>query len=122
MHIKTLVSASTLAIALGFAAPAFAQTAPAATSIGGQTLSEADMTRVQVYCEDLQTEANQAVGASGSESDTNDDDETDNGGADSATDTDSEDDHDTAAVGSIDMDLITVESCAEAGFITPTAE
>lgn len=118
MHIKTLVSASTIAIALGLAAPAFAQ-----TSIGGQTLSEGDMERVKVHCEDLQNEANQAAGATGAESDLNEDDSasTDNGtGTD--TDTESEDESDTAAVGSVDMDLITVETCAEAGFITPTAQ
>ena len=119
MHIKTLVSASTLAIALGFAGTAFAQ-----TSIGGQTLSEGDMERVKVHCEDLQNQANQAAGATGAESDLNEDDsdsDTDDGtGTD--TDTESEDESDTAAVGSVDMDLITVETCAEAGFITPTAQ
>lgn len=110
MHIKTLVTASTLAIALGFAGTAFAQ-----TSIGGQTLSEGDMERVKVHCEDLQNEANQAAGATGAEGELTDDS--------ASTDADAtETDSDTAAVGSIDMDLITVESCAEAGFITPTAQ
>lgn len=112
MHIKTLVSASTLAIALGFASTAFAQ-----TSIGGQTLSEGDMERVKVHCEDLQNEANQAAGATGAEAEA-----TDDSASTDADATESDDDSDTAAVGSIDMDLITVETCAEAGFIEPTAE
>jgi len=116
MHIKTLVSASTLAIALGFAGTAFAQ-----TSIGGQTLSEGDMERVKVHCEDLQNRANQAAGATAAEGELTEEDNDSTDDTDS-TDTDSEDDSDTAAVGSVDMDLITVENCAEAGFITPTAQ
>ncbi|HEY8574889.1 MAG TPA: hypothetical protein VIL88_00965 [Devosia sp.] len=119
MHIKTLVSASTLAIVLGFSGTAFAQ-----TSIGGQTLSEGDMERVKVYCEDLQNEANQAAGASSDESElnsTDDDSSADAAATGTATGSDEEDD-DTADVGTIDMDLITLENCSEAGFITPTAQ
>lgn len=118
MHIKTLVSASTLAIALGLVGPAFAQ-----TSIGGQTLSEGDMTRVQTYCEDLQNEANQAAGATGDEDELNEEDDgssTDDTSTTAGTDDDDSDD--TADVGTIDMDLITLENCSEAGFITPTAQ
>ena len=50
MHMKTIVSAGALAIALGFAGTAFAQdAAPMAmpTEIGGQTLSEADAERAK---------------------------------------------------------------------------
>lgn len=108
MHIKTLVSAGALAIALGLGAPAavFAQAAATTpTMIGEQTLSEADAERVKVYCEDLSTEANQAEGA------TNDD-------VDAAASEEAGGAADTAAVGSVDMSLITLENCVEAGFVT----
>ena len=107
MHMKTIVSAGALAIALGFAGTAFAQdAAPMAmpTEIGGQTLSEADAERVSVFCADLETESNQAEGA------TNDD-------TDAAESEEAGGSADTAAVGSVDMSLITIETCAEAGFI-----
>lgn len=107
MHIKTLVSAGALAIALGLGAPAavIAQDAATPTMIGSQSLTEADAERVKVYCEDLSTEANQAEGA------TNDD-------VDAAASEEAGGAADTAAVGSIDMSLITLENCVEAGFVT----
>ena len=43
MHMKTIVSAGVLAIALGFAGSAAAQ-----TMIGNQSVSEADIERVKV--------------------------------------------------------------------------
>ncbi|WP_323032533.1 hypothetical protein [Paracoccus sp. (in: a-proteobacteria)] len=49
MHIKAIASAATLAVVLGFAGTAAAQ-----TMIGNQTVSEADHERVKNYCEDLQ--------------------------------------------------------------------
>lgn len=102
MHIKSIVSAATLAIALGFAGTAAAQ-----TMIGNQNVSEADMERVKVYCEDLQSQENAAVGT----------DPTPNG-TEETNDTDAE--NSTAAVGSVDMTAITVETCLEAGFIENT--
>lgn len=110
MHIKTLVSAGALAIALGLGAPAavFAQAATLPTTIGEQTLTSADAERVKVYCDDLQTQANQAAGADDAASDDKD----------GTTSEASEMSADTAAVGSVDMDVITLESCTEAGFIT----
>lgn len=113
MHIKTIVSAVALSAALGFSGMAYAQ-----STIGGQAVSEADMERVKVYCEDLQNQANQAQGATGAEDELT---ETDDNGStdDTATATAADDgDNDSAAVGSIDMDAITVEACVEGGFLT----
>ncbi|WEK05335.1 MAG: hypothetical protein P0Y65_03490 [Candidatus Devosia phytovorans] len=115
MHMKSLVSAGALAIALGLGAPAvMAQDAMAApTMIGNQTLTEADATRVQTYCDDLLTASEQTdTATTGSE---------DAGTTESDT---SENDADQAAVGGVDLDQVTIENCAEAGFVegpvTPT--
>ncbi len=108
MHIKTIVSAVALSAALGFGGYAYAQDAAATalpTAIGEQQLSPEDAERVKVHCEDLQTAANQAEGAENT--DTNAPASEEAGGA-----------AETATVGSVDMDLITVEACLEAGFIT----
>jgi hypothetical protein len=111
MHIKAIVSATALTIALGFGTAAYAQ-----TMIGNQTVSEADMDRVKVYCEDLQNAENQAAGATGAEAELT---ETDDGsGTDDTTGATDDGSNDSAAVGSIDMDLITLENCVEAGFVT----
>jgi hypothetical protein len=120
MHIKTVASAVALSVALGLSSFAYAQ-----TTIGGQTVSEGDMERVKVHCEDLQNQANQAAGATDADTeagDTTEDDANNSTGAD-ATAADAAapatgDTEDTAAVGSIDMDAITLEACLEAGFIT----
>jgi hypothetical protein len=105
MHITSIVSAGALVLALGMAAPAFAQTETAApTMIGGQQLSEADVQRVQTYCEDLNTKANQAEGS------TNDD-------VDAPATEEAGGSADTAAVGSVDMSLITIGNCVDAGFL-----
>ena len=67
MHMKNLVSAATLAIALGFTGTAFGQ----AVTLGTQTVSEADMERVKVHCLALQNEANAAnPGSTDTEDDT----------------------------------------------------
>lgn len=117
MHMKNIVSAGALAIALGLAGPAIAQTETAMpTMIGNQALSAADAERVKVYCEDLQNDANQAVGASSADTASNDDDDASEGTEDA------DNTSDTAAVGTVDMDLITVESCAEAGFTATVAQ
>lgn len=108
MHIKTIVSAGALAIVLGLGSTAaFAQMAATTlpTMIGNQELTPADAERVQVRCDDLYTRANQAEGATNDDVDAPATEEA--GGAAS-----------TAAVGSVDMSLITVESCTEAGFLT----
>ena len=99
MHIKTIVSAATLAIALGFAGTAAAQ-----TMIGNQNVSEADMERVKVICEDMQTAANQAEGTTGTDSE-----------AEASPDISAE--TSTAAAGSVDFTAITLENCIEAGFV-----
>lgn len=106
MHIKAIASVAALSVALGFGSLAFAQDAATAlpTMIGNQQLNEADAQRVKVYCDDLKTAADQAVGT-----------ETESG--DGAT-TESES---SGEVGSVDMEAITIELCAEAGFIEPTA-
>jgi hypothetical protein len=120
MHIRTIASATAIAAVLGFGTAAYAQ-----TMIGSQTVSEGDMERVKVYCEDLQNAENQAAGATDDETEAGNTTEDD---ADNSTGEDAEaasedapdtaDTEDTAAVGSIDMDLITLENCKEAGFIT----
>src|SRR6218665_4221972 len=99
MHIKTIASAAILTAALGFSSFAYAQ-----TMIGNATVSEADMERVKVACEDLQTAANQAEGVEGSSVEGTD--EPDNSAEDS-----------TATIGSIDADQVTLENCLAGGFI-----
>lgn len=110
MHMKSIVSAGALAIAMGLAAPAMAQTP---TMIGNQQLTEADATRVQNYCNDLQTQSNQTPAADSA--------------SDDAATTEGEattDDGGQAALGGVDLDMVTIENCADAGFIegpvTPT--
>jgi hypothetical protein len=115
MHIKAIVSAVALSAALGFGGVVYAQDAAATalpTMIGEQQLTEADAQRVKTHCEDLQTAANQAAGATEAESENDAD-------ADAVASEESEGaEGDEAAVGAVDMDLITVEACMEAGFIT----
>lgn len=109
MHIKTIASAAALSVALGFSGFVYAQDAAATTlptMIGNQQLTPEDAQRVKVRCDDLQTEENQAAGTTETDAD-----------ADAAA-TATENEGGEAAVGSVDMDLITVESCLEAGFIT----
>lgn len=108
MHIKAIVSAAALSVALGFGGAVYAQDAAATalpTMIGEQQLTPADAERVKVYCEDLQNTENQAEGAGETGVDAPATEEA--GGA-----------AETAAVGAVDMDLITIEACTEAGFIT----
>jgi len=124
MHIKAIVSAAALAAALGLGTTAYAQ-----TMIGGQTISEADMERVKLHCEDLQTAENQAAGAVDDDSEADDATEAtettgtpvdtdEDGTADETQPAEDAEDTDTAAVGALDMDAITLEHCKEAGFIT----
>lgn len=99
MHIKAIASATILAATLGFGGIAYAQ-----TMIGNQNVSEADMERVKVYCEDLKTADEQAVGAS------------------DATTTEEpavaeESTGETSELGAVDLDAVTLENCIEAGFI-----
>ena len=110
MHIKAIVSATAISLALGLSTFAYAQDAALPTSIAGQELSAEDAQRVKVACDDLQTEANQAVGAA--------DATTTDTAAEPAIEGTSAD---TAAVGSVDLDAITVESCIEAGFLEAPA-
>jgi hypothetical protein len=74
------------------------------------------MERVKVHCEDLQTAENQAAGATAAEGELTEAD--DSSSTDDTADATDDGDDDTAAVGSIDMDLITLENCVEAGFVT----
>lgn len=98
MHIKSIVSAGALAIALGFTGAAAAQ-----TMIGGQTISETDMERVKVHCEDLQTQSTAADAGS-------------NNMTDPATATEEGTEEGTA--GLVELDEVTLEQCLEAGLIT----
>lgn len=110
MHIKTIASAIALSTAMALSGTAMAQ-----TMIGSQEVSEGDRERVQVYCEDLQNRENQAVGATGAEDELN---ETDDGSStDDTADATDDGDDDSAAVGSIDTDLITLQNCIDAGFV-----
>lgn len=108
MHMKTLVSAGALAFVLGLGGTAIAQDAALPTMIGNQTLTPEDAQRVKVHCEDLNTKENQAEGAVNDDVDAPVTDEA--GGA-----------AETAAVGSVDMSLITLENCVEAGFVAAVA-
>ncbi|MDB5613284.1 MAG: hypothetical protein JWQ22_937 [Devosia sp.] len=56
MHMKTIVSAATLTIALGFGGSAFAQ----AVNLGAQTVTPENMPQVQARCDDLHNQANAA--------------------------------------------------------------
>ena len=114
MHIKAIVSAAALSVALGFGGVVYAQDAALPTMIGEQQLTAADAERVKVYCEDLQNAENQAAGGTDAELTENDD----GSSTDDTADATDDGDNDTAAVGSVDMDLITLEACMEAGFIT----
>lgn len=104
MHIKAIVSAAALSVALGFGGVVYAQDAAATmtlpTMIGNQEVGEADAQRVKNYCDDLQAAANQAAGTEASDAETT-----------------QEDVADTAAVGTIDMDAITIETCLEGGWL-----
>jgi hypothetical protein len=104
MHIKTIASTLAVTVALGFGSLAYAQDAAATTTlptmIGNQEVGEADAQRVKTYCDDLQTAANQAAGTEASDAETP-----------------QEEVADTAAVGSVDMDAITIETCLEGGWL-----
>ena len=105
MHMKFIASAALLTAAFGITGFAHAQDAAASTAlptmIGTMVLSEADAQRVLVRCQDLETRENQAQGA----------------GDEDSTDADQ-----SAAAGSVDLDLITLDLCIEAGFIGATAQ
>jgi len=121
MHIKTIVSAVALSAALGFGGVVYAQDAAATalpTMIAEQQLTEADAQRVQVYCDDLQNRENQAVGATDNESELTEEDTAEDSSSDDAATEATDDESETATVGSIDMDSITLANCQEAGFIT----
>lgn len=108
MHIKAIASATLLATALGFGSVAYAQ-----TMIGNQTVSEADMERVKTYCEDLQTQANQAAGTTQDQNTTAEVD---------SKDGDSSKDEGGATVGAVDLDAITLQNCIDGGFIQAAAQ
>ena len=115
MHIKSIASAALLTAAFGFGSFAYAQDAAATalpTMIGNQEVSAADAERVKVYCEDLQTAANQAEGTDAGATENADP---------AATTEGTTSDTATAAVGSIDLDAITVETCLEGGWIEAAA-
>ncbi|MBU1334164.1 MAG: hypothetical protein KJ944_06845 [Alphaproteobacteria bacterium] len=101
MHIKSIVSAGALAIALGFTGAAAAQ-----TMIGGQTISETDMERVKVHCEDLQNQENAA------------DQGSDNTDAAATTTDTTEEGTEEGTAGLVELDEVTLEQCLEAGLIT----
>lgn len=103
MHMKTLISAAALTVALGFTGTAFAQ----AVTLGNQTVTEADMERVQVRCDDLQTEANAAVGTSDNADDATSD----------SSESNTEQGTEEGTAGLIELDTITLEQCMEAGLV-----
>lgn len=141
MHMKNLVSAATLAIALGFTGTAFGQ----AVTLGTQTLSEADAERARVHCIDLQNRENAAnPGSTDSDDDASDtttggttggttdgstdgstdsdgDSDSDNGNATdnaaSTSETDGEEATEEGTAGLIELDTVTLDQCMEAGLI-----
>jgi hypothetical protein len=98
MRITTIASTAVLTLMLGLSSGAYAQ-----TMIGNQNLTEADVQRVQTYCDDLKTASEQAVGAEASD--------------ENATEADESDESEAGQIGTLDMDAITLENCIEAGFV-----
>lgn len=93
MHIKAIASTAVLAATLALGVPAFAQ-----TMIGNQQVSQADMERVKNFCEDLKNRDADNVTAQTNEAAPDQKDE-------------------TAEVGAVATDQITLENCIEAGFV-----
>jgi hypothetical protein len=112
MHTKNLVSAATIAIALGFSGAAFGQ----AVTLGTQTVSEADMERVQNRCDDLKNEATAAN--PGSDNNTAADAEAAPADPAATAETDGDQGTEEGTAGLIELDSITLEQCVEAGLVT----
>lgn len=103
MHMKTIISAVSLAVAMGLSGHVIAQDAAATgTKIGNTELSAPDAERVKVYCEDLNTRTDQATTGS----------ETENADA-NAPATGEE----TGNIAGIELAQITLEQCIEGGFV-----
>lgn len=112
MHTKTIISAATLVIALGFGGTAFAQ----AVTLGAQTVTEANMPGVQARCDELQT-----AGTAPATDSENSDDATAaadaSATAGSTTEGTTEQGTEEGTAGLIELDTITLEQCMEAGLI-----
>ncbi|SFD08555.1 hypothetical protein [Devosia psychrophila] len=144
MHMKIIVSAATLAIALGFGGAAFAQ----AVTLGAQTVTEANMPQVQARCDELHADANAAVegsensddatatadaaaagtatgatagsgmGTTGGTSNGNSSSASTPGKAGTTTEGTTEQGTEEGTAGLIEIDSITLEQCVEAGLVT----
>ena len=104
---RSMISALALAGAMMISGAAMAQ-----TMVGGATVSAEDLPKVQAACDTLAAKA-QSTGAS---TDTTDTSGSDNTTAD-ATSGDTDAGVDAKTVTSIDLALLTYESCKEAGLV-----
>lgn len=108
MKIKSI--ASVIALSAAFAAPAFAQMATTEMMIGGQAYTEEDSAQIEALCADLATEASTEA------TETSDSEATAGGLAGSATTSEGVQPSATdQAVTTIDLTLITLADCEEAG-------
>ncbi len=138
MRFKSVVSALALMTAVGLGGAAYAD-----TMVNGINVSDADLPRVQAYCEQLQSGmtpddtpsdspesplSTDAVGTeatpSETEGDTTDDGTTDDGTTDDgATDSAGEDaDGDEGDESSLELGDITLQGCIDAGLIPAAAQ
>tara|TARA_R110002020_G_scaffold40009_14_gene118402 strand:- start:385 stop:732 length:348 start_codon:yes stop_codon:yes gene_type:complete len=104
MRFTNIVSATALAVALGFSGSAFAE-----TSVGGVTVSDEDLPRVTAYCQQLQDDTlTEPAG---------DDDEAASAGANSSESEPSPNGTDQALT-TVDMSTIDLQGCMDAGLVT----
>ncbi len=105
MTIKSSLSVLALVAGVAFAGSAYAQ-----TMVGGFEVSEADLPHVQAHCDALAlADQNEPTAGTNPDEDTTDEDgrtglETDTAARNTST--------------TIDLELITLEDCVEAGLVT----
>ena len=103
MHVKSIISAVALSAALAVSGPVFAQ-----TMVGGMSISETDMARVQALCTDLQNAASNTTAGTNEESGTA---STDGGSTSETTATPNGVDQ---TLSDVDLAKITLQDCTDA--------
>ncbi len=98
MRITTIATAALVSTMLGLSGAAYAQ-----TMIGNQSVSEADLQRVQTHCDDLKTASQQAASSDVTQDAT-----------EPAIPSEGES---SAESGALDLESITLEQCIEAGLV-----
>lgn len=106
MHVKSVVSAVALTIALGFSGAAFAQ-----STIGGMAIPEGELAAVQARCDQLNT----AATTESLTEETTKDEEATQASDENLVDATPSADGASAVV--IDLDLVTLDQCKEAALI-----